>query len=558
MLAFLRPAPPGYDIPAWSALPFQERVKQVCGSWALQGYGTPWPIYVVYLLKVFVYVSMWAFFCSFSDLGAIENIHRWWSHPIAFQKAVLWSIVFEALGLGCGSGPLTGRYFPPIGGGLYFLRPGTTKLPFFPGFPLLGGVRRTLLDVVLYAANLGFLLRSLFAPVITPELLWPMLVLLPLLGLSDKTTFLAARGEHYFVVVVCFALGGVGGQPLNPEWIMGSKLVWAFVWFWAAFSKLNHHFPSVVAVMISNSPVTRVLPIRRYMYRNYPEDLRPSRAAEVMAHMGTALELSFAPVLLLAGGGTVTMVALAVMLSFHIFITSHVPMGVPIEWNVMMVYGAFFLFGANAGVSAFGISSVLLVVFLLAVLFVLPVVGNLFPHLVSFLCSMRYYAGNWAYSIWLFRGNSSGRLDECLTKSAPGVPDQLRRFYDEDTVTAVMSKVVAFRVMHLHGRALQVLLPKAIGSFANLRDYEYLDGELVAGVVLGWNFGDGHLHGEQLLASVQKQCRFAPGELRCIFVESQPLGRPHLEYRIADAADGLLARGRVPVADLLHRQPWPE
>ena len=32
--------------------------------------------------------------------------------------------------------------------------------------------------------------------------------------------------------------------------------------------------------------------------------------------------------------------ALGVMLVFHLFITSSIPMGVPIEWNVIMVYGA--------------------------------------------------------------------------------------------------------------------------------------------------------------------------------------------------------------------------
>jgi hypothetical protein len=71
-------------------------------------------------------------------------------------------------------------------------------------------------------------------------------------------------------------------------------------------------------------------------------------------------------------------------------------------------------------------------------------------------------------------------------------------------------------MMHLHGRALHTLLPKAVG---NIDDYEYLDGELVSGVVLGWNFGDGHLHNLPLLRAVQEQCGFEEGELRCIFVE---------------------------------------
>ena len=93
----------------------------------------------------------------------------------------------------------------------------------------------------------------------------------------------------------------------------------------------------------------------------------------------------------------------------------------------------------------------------------------------------------------------------------------------------------------------------------NLRlgaDYEYVDGEVVAGIVLGWNFGDGHLHREPLLAAVQAQCGFLPGELRCIFVEGQPLGRPTMAYRIHDAATGLLDKGVLDVRAMRQRQPW--
>ena len=78
----------------------------------------------------------------------------------------------------------------------------------------------------------------------------------------------------------------------------------------------------------------------------------------------------------------------------------------------------------------------------------------------------------------------------------------------------LIGKVMGFRLMHLHGRALPLLVPRAVKRF---EDYEYVDGELVAGLSLGWNFGDGHLHNEQLMQAIQAQCGFEPGELRCIF-----------------------------------------
>ena len=112
---------------------------------------------------------------------------------------------------------------------------------------------------------------------------------------------------------------------------------------------------------------------------------------------------------------------------------------------------------------------------------------------------------------------------------------------------------MAFRAMHLQGRALQLLLPRAVDD---LDAYEYQDGEVVAGVVLGYNFGEGHLHDLQLLRAVQGQCGFAEGELRCVFVEAQPMGRPALSWTIADAASGVRERGEVLVTELEKLQPW--
>lgn len=66
----------------------------------------------------------------------------------------------------------------------------------------------------------------------------------------------------------------------------------------------------------------------------------------------------------------------------------------------------------------------------------------------------------------------------------------------------------------------------------------------MAGVALGWNFGEGHLHDERLLAAIQAQCEFEPGELHCIFIEAQPFARPIQRWRIHDAATGQA------------RQPW--
>jgi len=453
-------------------------------------------------------------------------------------------MVFEGLGLGCGFGPLTGHYFPPMGGFLHFLRPGTTKLAVFPRLPLLGGTRRSWLDVGLYLALVVLTFRALVAPSLGAALIVPIVVLVPIVGLADRTIFLALRAEHYWTTLVCFAFAG--------NWIAGAKAVQIALWFWAGFSKLNHHLPTVVCVMTSNSPVLRLPWLRRKMYKRFPDDLRPSQLAVAMSHAGTALELSVPIIMLLSPGGPSLVVGIILMLVLHTFITSNVPLGVPIEWNVMVVYGTFALFWAHPDVTVLDLGSPALAVFLAIMLVGAPLFGNLFPARLSFLLAMRFYAGNWAYGIWLFRGDSYRKLDK-LTKASPWVYDQLDRFYDRPTSIGLVGKVMGFRLMHLQGRALPVLIPKAVDR---LEDYEYVDGEIVAGIVLGWNFGDGHLHREPLLAAVQDQCGFLPGELRCIFVEGQPFGKATMAYRIHDAATGLLEAGTLDVNAMRQRQPW--
>ena len=80
---------------------------------------------------------------------------------------------------------------------------------------------------------------------------------------------------------------------------------------------------------------------------------------------------------------------------------------------------------------------------------------------------------------------------------------------------------------------------------------------MVAGMVLGWNFGDGHLHDEQLLDAVQEQCHFEEGELRVVLVESQPLLGRSMAWRVVDAKTGQMAEGESMIKDMIEWQPWP-
>jgi hypothetical protein len=306
--------------------------------------------------------------------------------------------------------------------------------------------------------------------------------------------------------------------------------------------------------MMSNSPVLRSKALKRRFHRDFPDDLRPSRLSGFLAHAGTLVEFGVPLVLLLSDGGWVTKAAAVVMIAFHLNIISSFPMGVPLEWNVFMILGIVTLFVGHPGAHPGDLVHPLPVALLMAVVVGTVALGNLFPDRVSFLPAMRYYAGNWASSFWCFRGDALDKFDAHVVKASLLPHQQLEKVYgsaEEAEVPLYLG--YAFRGCHTHGRALFSLIPRACGP--GHEDYLVLDGELVAGTALGWNFGDGHLHGQQLLDALQSRCGFAPGELRVVMLEAQPCHRGTQAYRLVDAAGGELERGYVEVRDMVARQP---
>jgi len=562
-MSFTQPPPPPFDLEEWKAKPFLSRLKPVVQDWVVNGFGAPGLIYLLYVIKLIVFVVGAALVISATTpgLGGLGDIGDWWTGPIVFQKAAVWTMLWEILGLGSGSMALTARYKPPIGGVLYRLRPGTVRLAPWPDkVPFTGGTRRTLADVALYAGVLGMLIYLLVsdgeavagaaAGRLDPAAIAVLLGLLGLLGLRDKISFLSARPEVYgfMLLVSLFPLSNL---------IIGWQFVFLFIWWGAASSKLNRHFPYVTSVMTSNTPWNRSKTAKAKMYVRYPEDLRPSRDAARAARLGTAIEFGMPLVLMVSRGGTVGTIALVVMLLFHAHITSTFALGVPLEWNLFMIFGLLFLFGHYGDVPFSSLDDPLLIAALIVIGVLIPIAGNLRPDKISFLPGMRYYAGNWASSLWLFRKDTKAedRMNRDICRVAPIVVEQLTAMYDRETAEYLMYKSLAFRALHSHGRALLALAHRASGD---VDDYELRDGELVSGVVNGWNFGDGHFHDQQLLEAVQERCNFSEGDLRVVYLESQPAHIQRQRYRIYDAASGLMEEGWVDVAEMVRRGPWLE
>lgn len=232
-------------------------------------------------------------------------------------------------------------------------------------------------------------------------------------------------------------------------------------------------------------------------------------------------------------------------------------MGVPLEWNVFMIFGVLSLFVGHACLGLADVKNPVPLAILIAVVAGIVIAGNVFPRKISFLAAMRYYAGNWDTTLWCMKPSAEDKINRGIVAIASMPAAQLERFYGKDRAQIPMYLGYAFRTMNSHGRALFTLAHRAMAGHDE-DDYVITDGERVCSTAVGWNFGDGHLHNEQLIAAMQQRCGFQPGEVRVVLLDAQPIHRQTQEYRLVDAATGEFERGYVRVADMVNRQPWDD
>jgi hypothetical protein len=564
-MGFLKQDAPVVDYEEWSKGTRAEKIVPMARHWAEVGFGTPVVLHLFYVVKILLYVlAAWLIVLTTKGIDGFTNVASWFAEPIVFEKVVLYTMLFEVVGLGCGFGPLNNRFFPPMGSILYWLRPKTIRLPPWPNrIPLTKGTERTPFDAALYAALVVMLIVSLFSdgtgpiPALDTTVgvlpLWQIstiLGLLAVLSLRDKVVFLAARGEVYASFTVAFLFAGV-------DMIIAAKLVCLVIWLGAATSKLNKHFPFVISTMMSNNPVFRPRWIKRRFFEHFPDDLRPGRLSRMLAHFSTAIEGLVPLVLFFSHGGWPTAIAAFVMLCFHFGILSSIPMGVPLEWNVFMMFSVLALFVGHAQVGLTDMTTPLPIVLFIVVAGTV-VIGNLLPRKVSFLPGMRYYAGNWDTGLWCIKPSAEQKIAENIVSIASMPQAQMERYYGSpETAQMYLYMGYAFRSFNSHGRAMFTLAHRAMAG-QNEDDYVLTDGERVCSTAIGWNFGDGHMHNEQLIEALHERCHFEPGEIRILLLDAQPIHKQRQEYRLVDAATGEFERGYVKVADMVTRQPWDD
>jgi hypothetical protein len=126
--------------------------------------------------------------------------------------------------------------------------------------------------------------------------------------------------------------------------------------------------------------------------------------------------------------------------------------------------------------------------------------------------------------------------------------------YDERTAEMVMNQLLGWRSMHSQAKGLNSVMMNTLGD--DIDHYTVREAEFSCNAIIGFNFGDGHLHNHHLINAIQRRCNFAPGEFIVVWVESEPAFRGRQDYWVVDAAVGVIERGSWSVKEAVEALNW--
>src|SRR5687767_10676619 len=98
-MGFVRPDLPDLDSD-WRTRPLLDRVRPLALHWVEHGFGTPYAIHVLYLVKVGAWAGGGlAVAAATPGVGPLSDIGSWWTDIVVYQKLVVWTLLWEVLGL---------------------------------------------------------------------------------------------------------------------------------------------------------------------------------------------------------------------------------------------------------------------------------------------------------------------------------------------------------------------------------------------------------------------------------------------------------------------------
>jgi hypothetical protein len=117
-MGFTAPVLPEVEPETFLRQPLMERIRIMALKWVDYGYGAPRMVHVLYIVKLVFFYALGGVVIATvtSGLPAFWHVSQWWNQPIVYQKAILWTVLLELIGLAGSWGPLAGKTKPMTGG----------------------------------------------------------------------------------------------------------------------------------------------------------------------------------------------------------------------------------------------------------------------------------------------------------------------------------------------------------------------------------------------------------------------------------------------------------
>jgi len=510
----MTPADPPICEEIWKGLSFRERVRAYYDVvTTAQGNDFPLLVYTYYVIKMSVYTFLFYYFLLEEGPVFTKN------NAIRF---LIYNIIQDATGCASTNGALGFRNGMPFVTWYNFVTPGSLCSP------LIGNnSKRSVMLVGLYVAYILALARCLFF-VDVIETLDIAYILLPLAIITpfDLTVMLASRGEHYIYMLFCC---------LFPNWLTGCQIVQFSLWTWAGIAKLGPWFAYCITQMVPNTPLLMWLDVIPLILNG----AEPSDLGKLVATFGRLSECFMGLLCLIPA---TRYLGVFVTCGFHSFIISMMPFASVFEWNFCTIFFSLFLYGANDFQPTRDVTpaSYLMFVFLFAVCFAIPLIGNLQPDKVPFLLAYRPYTGNWHFTWLIFphREKVVKKLKQLKTLDSPVVEDDLKKIFGDKLAHYNKYYLTGTLLHYPNFRGILPVCEKLIEENGWTADEFHIQmQEEWVNCCLGWSLGNGWLVQKSVMEGMQDTCKFDKKQCYIIRVHALGLFERNVRWELTDLAD---------------------
>jgi hypothetical protein len=106
-MGFTKPDLPDVDPDTFMEKPLMERMRILATDWVDNGFGSPRMVHAIYIAKLVFFYALGGILVATLTSGLpVLHVSQWWNQPIVYEKAVLWTVLLELIGVAGSWGPV--------------------------------------------------------------------------------------------------------------------------------------------------------------------------------------------------------------------------------------------------------------------------------------------------------------------------------------------------------------------------------------------------------------------------------------------------------------------